>query len=87
MRLSKRWLSGFVLLVAGCWTTEQSLKPPPHPEEYTVPPTEDSRFSTPIEYPKGALNNDLIKKNSSSDSQNPGARFGTGPGMGGMGRY
>ena len=77
-------LSGLLLVAAGCWTTEPSLKPPPHPEEYTIPPQDDSRFSAPIEYPKGTLNQDTIKKPEPTDPSSPASasRFGgPGPGM------
>jgi hypothetical protein len=75
-----------LFVAGGCWTTswttKPNLKPPPHPEEYTVPPADDARFSAPIEYPKGTLNQDMIKK-PSSDQDGPGggpSRFGAGPG-------
>jgi hypothetical protein len=72
------WLGIILWFVAGCWTTEPSLKPPPHPEEYIVPPEDDSRFSSPIEYPRGTLNNDLLKKPPAGPTNSSGgpARFG-----------
>ena len=73
-----------VLLAAGCWTTEPSLKPPPRPEAYATPPMEDSRFSNPIAYPKGTLNQDTIKK---KDPNGPGGMPPTltpNPAMGGI---
>jgi hypothetical protein len=75
------WLSGLLLCAAGCFTTEPSLKPPPHPEELAVPPQDDPRFSAPVEYPKGTLNNDLLMKPDSDPNKFPDpSRFGTGPG-------
>jgi hypothetical protein len=74
-----------IALLAGCWHSEPQLKPPPQPERYDLPPTADSRFDNPVEYPKGALNSDLLKKNS-TDPNDPNApassRFGAGPGGG-----
>jgi hypothetical protein len=75
------------LTTTGCWHTEPSLKPPPRPEVYALPPSEDSRFSSPIEYPKGTLNQDILPKapaNSSQKGPND-TRFGAGmsSGMGG----
>ena len=78
------FVGGLLLFAVGCWTTEPSLKPPPHPEELTVPPQDVPRFSAPIEYPKGTLNNDMIKKppTDPTKGQDP-SRFGQPPGMGG----
>ncbi len=46
----------------GCWTTESALRPPRPPEEFTVPPENDARFSAPPSFPKGTLFNESIKK-------------------------
>jgi hypothetical protein len=84
------WLAAALLGLAGCFTTESNnLKPPPHPEEFILPPSDDPRFSTWIAYPKETLNTDTIKH----DQEGPGApslhgptspaRFGAGTGGGG----
>jgi hypothetical protein len=75
------------LITTGCWHTEPSLKPPPRPEVLAVPPSEDSRFSSPVEYPKGTLNQDILPKDPNAKKEPNDARFGTGmgPGMGGPG--
>ncbi len=71
-----------VYLILGCTTTD-NLKPPKKPEEFKVPPVEDKRFSQPIEYPKGTLNNEPIKKAINKD-MNKSAMKGAGAGMGGQ---
>jgi hypothetical protein len=79
------------LTVTGCWHTEPSLKPPPRPEVYALPPSDDSRFSSPIEYPKGTLNQDILPKAPANNSQKGpnDTRFGAGmgSGAGGPGGY
>jgi hypothetical protein len=80
-----RWLGAAVFWAAGCWTATPSLKPPPHPEEYLVPPTDEARWSAPLEYPKGSLFKDTIKKkvdqqNGDPFNSQPGPGFGSGPG-------
>jgi hypothetical protein len=84
--MSMRWLGAVLLALAGCQGTESNNIKPNLPEEYVLPPSDDSRFSSPPAYPKETLNNGSIKK----DSGRPGAdqmrgpgRFGAGPGMGG----
>jgi hypothetical protein len=72
------------LTITGCWHTEPSLKPPPRPEVLALPPSDDSRFSSPIEYPKGTLNQDILPKDPTKKEAND-ARFGAGMGPGGMG--
>jgi hypothetical protein len=73
-----RWLAGVGLGALGCWTTEPSLKPPPRPEVYATPPQDDGRFSEPIAYPKGTLNQGLVKKKDKGPDGAPGApRLGT----------
>ena len=71
---------------SGCQTTlNTTIKPPLH-EEYTLPPSDDSRFSSPPTYPKEALDNSQFKKQNKPGEQfqGPGGRLGTGPtGMGG----
>jgi hypothetical protein len=80
-----RWLSALVLAVAGCWTTEPSVKPPPQPEQLIVPPADESRWSAPVEYPKGTLFKDTIKKKDEPTGpggpNGPPGPLGSGPGM------
>ena len=81
---------GAVLLcVSGCWETESNLRPPKQPEEYRLPPDDDSRFSSPPAYPKGTLNQDFIKKDKEREENNkpnfPASR--SGPSMSGGGGY
>ena len=77
-----RWLGVLVLGLGGCWTTQPELKPPKQPERYAVPPQDDARFSQPIQYPKGTLNQEPAKKTIKNDPNNPAGGMGRmGPGM------
>ena len=76
-----RWLGVLLFGVSGCWTTQPELKPPKQPEVIAVPPQEDARFSQPIQYPKGTLNQEPTKKSiKTNDPNNPAGagapRFG-----------
>jgi hypothetical protein len=81
-----RCFGAALLALAGCWSTQPNLKPPSHPEEYRLPPSDDARFSSYIEYPKDTLNQDTILKNNKNQPGMPGpggvGRFGAGPSMG-----
>jgi len=48
------------LAVAGCRAPGPVLKTPT-PEEFTVPPDDDPRYSRPLEYPKELLNKPPVK--------------------------
>ena len=81
-----RLLSAVVLASAGCQTQNTTIKPPLH-EEYTIPPADDSRFSSPPTYPKETMDSSQFKKQQlkpGEQFQGPG-RFGAGPG--GTGGY
>lgn len=69
------WCGVMLLVLASCKSTEPNLRPPPHPDEYTVPPQDDARFSSPIAYPKDTLNPDKKKPN----PENLGPNMGAGP--------
>ncbi len=79
-----------LLLSAGCWTTEwtkkRELKPPPHPEEYVLPPVTSNRFSAPPDFPR-QNDKDRYAKHHLDEPAVPGnmgpgnTRFGSGPGM------
>lgn len=81
-----RLVIALVVALGGCWSEKQTLRPPPPAECYTLPPADDARFSAPIEYPRGTLNNDLIKKpkgdpmQSTRDMQSSGAGGSGGSG-------
>jgi hypothetical protein len=84
---------GMSLLVAtllsgsACQTANTTIKPPLH-EEYTLPPSDDSRFSSPPTYPKEALDNNELKKQPNKPGeqfQGPNGRLGSGPAA--MGGY
>jgi hypothetical protein len=65
----------------GCADRDAHLRPPKHPEEYTVPPEDDPRFAQPTNYPKSTLFQDMIHK----PEGEPGAPGGAGMRAGGMG--
>jgi hypothetical protein len=69
----------------GCATPKGPNLRTPMPEQFNVPPGDDSRFSQPISYPKDVLNQEPVKP--TSPNKLPGQ--GPGGGMaspGGMGR-
>jgi hypothetical protein len=78
-----------LLGLAGCWTTEPQLKPPPAPEEYVIPPADDPRFSAPPAFPPNTLNQGLPKKDKElldpNGQKTPGRNFGGGGMAGGAG--
>jgi hypothetical protein len=99
-RVRMRGLAAVLLFLSGCWTLPSTvklnewwngkpeLKPPSAPEEYKVPPADDPRFSTPIEYPKGTLNQDLgPKRNKDAINADPSRFGGGGAGGGAMRPY
>jgi hypothetical protein len=80
-RVGMGLLGAMLLSLAGCQTPNTTIKPPLH-EEYTLPPSDDSRFSSPPAYPKEALDNSQFKKQQNKPGeqfQGPGGRLGTGP--------
>jgi hypothetical protein len=86
VRFSMRWLGAALLALAGCQTTDTNLKPKV-PEEYTVPPADDARFSSPPAFPKETLDSGMLKKDKEQGKpgdqfRQPGSGFGVGPGMG-----
>jgi hypothetical protein len=50
-------LAATVYILAGCASSDPH-KAPKHPEEFTVPPSEDARYSQPPTFPKDAMNQD-----------------------------
>ncbi len=78
------WLGAALLGLAGCTSQQPNLKPAPHPEEFKLPPGDDARFSSYIEYPKELLNNDTLKRDKGQAVDMAGknvGRFGAGSGM------
>ncbi len=61
-----RWLGAVLLALAGCYTPDPDLKPK-IPEEYVLPPRDDTRFSSPPQFPKETLDQDILKKNQLKD--------------------
>jgi hypothetical protein len=85
-------VSSYFLLVAlavsmatGCYhAPHDPNRPPPHPEEFKLPPAEDARFSKPVQYPKNLLNTDILQSRMAKkdSSKGPGMNKGPGSGMG-----
>lgn len=84
-----------LLVVTGCYTTERvRIRPPKREEVYALPPVADARFDEPLKYPKGLLNQDVVRSGKTADMKGPpgggpnmgagGGRMGGGAGMGGM---
>lgn len=84
-RVGAGLLSATLVILAGCQTSNTTIKPPLH-EQYILPPSDDPRFSSPPAYPKDTLDiNQFNKKQQTKPGeqfQGPG-RFGAG--QGGMG--
>jgi hypothetical protein len=78
-RLDMGLLAAALLSLTGCQTPNTTIKPPLH-EEYTLPPSNDSRFSSPPTYPKETLESSQFKK----QPNKPGEQF-QGPGRFGAG--
>jgi hypothetical protein len=70
-----------LIALAGCYSTPQNrMRPPPHEEQYVLPP-DDKRFSQPPQYPKEYLNQDKIRKDDDDKAGAPGGMH-SGPKMG-----
>ena len=84
-----RWLGTALLLVTGCLSNKPNLRPPKRPEEFTLPPETEARFSKPITYPEGTPNSSTPKKKllGNPGPMNSPSGFGVGgpSGMGGAG--
>ena len=78
MRKGWHWLGVVVLLLAGCRTPMPDIKPPPQPDDFTLPP-EEKRYSQPYEYSKDPNDPSLAPSRRNSGAT-PGA-----PGMSGGG--
>ena len=66
------WLTAGLLAVAGCVSTPRpKIQKPAHVETFTLPPSDDSRFSAPPSYPKDVLNQDLSKKSTTPQGLPP----------------
>jgi hypothetical protein len=78
----------FLLGSFGCANRDISVRPPKRPEELTLPPVADSRFSSPPIYPEPLnQNNDPTRPGNNGPGGGPpnlGAMNAMG-GMGGMG--
>jgi hypothetical protein len=64
--MCKKWLREIGLVAAfggafGCATPKGPNLLTPMPEQYTVPPTGDARYTDPVSYPKDVLNQEPVK--------------------------
>jgi hypothetical protein len=88
--MGRRWLRLIGLATAlggGCTTSHGPNLKTPMPEQYTLPPTDDSRFAEPVSYPKDVLNQEPIKPASPSKvGGGPGGGLTPAGGMAGAGR-
>ncbi len=69
-----------LLALMGCNTAQTVKRLPNHPEEYTVPPSDDPRFSQPIKLPEKVLYKDDPLKEQESPLAGPGGKGGAGSG-------
>jgi hypothetical protein len=82
--------SVLLLDLAGCTTPTGPIKPTPKPEEFTLPPAGETRFSQPPTYPAKTLNEGMLRKDRDKDDAPPGMFRGPGgirPGTGSPGSY
>jgi hypothetical protein len=78
--------AGALLGMAGCASRDAHLKPPKPPEQYIPPPDKDTRYTTPIQYPKDSLDKDILQQRAKEAANGPGPGMrGPGMGMGGGG--
>lgn len=86
MRRMGIWLrvSGLVfLLVLGCKSTKQDLRPPKQPEVLNAPPESESRFTQPLQYPKDTPKSAQIKRGGNNTPLTDPTRFQSGSRAGG----
>jgi hypothetical protein len=81
------WLRGIAAVTlfggaVGCASNRGPDLRTPTPEQYTLPPADDARFTQPVSYPKDVLNQEPIK--AASAGKLP-SQQGPMPGAGGMG--
>jgi hypothetical protein len=89
MRRMGTWMRALglaLLLVLGCKSTKQDLRPPKQPEVLNVPPESESRFTQPLEYPKDTPKASQIKRSGNNAPLTDPSRFQSGAGGAGAGR-
>ena len=82
------WTGAVVFSLVGCNSSGvKRAERPTLVEEYRLPPEDDLRYSTAVTYPKEALNQGIIKKDTNPGQPMPGMGSRAGQfGAGGMGR-
>jgi hypothetical protein len=80
-----KWLGCAAVICGalGCATSRGPDLKTPIPEQYSLPPADDSRFTQPVSYPKDVLNQDTIKPAAGGKLPSQQAPM---PSPGGMGR-
>src|SRR2546427_96302 len=60
--MRNRWhlLGSLLLILAGCRHATPDLKPPPQPDEYTLPSEDERRYNQLYQYPKNANDPSLL---------------------------
>src|SRR4051794_9568537 len=69
----------------GCSSTSGPSLRTPMPEQYTLPPADDARFTQPPNYPKEVLNQEPIKAASPGKMPSQQGSIAPAGGMGGRG--
>lgn len=60
-----------VMNMCGCHhSSPDPNRPPPQPEEFKLPPSDDGRFSKPVQYPKSLLNSDILQSRMANKAKN-----------------
>ena len=86
MRKVCHWLGLAVLFVAGCRTPAPDVKPPPQPEDYTLPPEGEKRYAQPYQYSPDPNDPSLAPshRGATGTQATSGMRGGRGGANGGM---
>jgi hypothetical protein len=71
-----------LLALVGCHNESNVRKLQQRPEEYTLPPTDDPKFSEPIKFPDKVMNKDDPLKTQDSPLSPNGRSAGGGPSFG-----
>lgn len=68
-----------------CKSSDPEVKPPPHVEEYHLPPEAEARFSKPMTFPDGTPRAAKLNRGGGISPLSDPTRFqGTRPGAGGL---
>jgi hypothetical protein len=62
------------VVMAGCESPKNQIKPPMPPETLAVPPADEARYSSPPAYPRDSLNQPHWKKSEPDPMRRPSLR-------------